>query len=118
MWASPLNFLMTSALKKSIDSPLHRYLATVLKGILNATDDVNTSWRICFIVPMVMHLAASLFIAMGQDLPDGSFKKLAMPRLELCSSVNLLDPQRGPCHCAHLPPWTPWRVTSSRAHYS
>merc|ERR1719258_246518 len=47
-----------------------------MKAILDATDDVNISWRLCFIVPLVLHLLATLFIWRGNDLPDGSYKKL------------------------------------------
>merc|ERR1719502_1668351 len=48
----------------------------IMKGILNATDDVNISWRLCFLIPLAMHFLASAFIACGEDLPDGSYKKL------------------------------------------
>ena len=48
----------------------------IMKALRDATDDINLSWRLCFIVPLVLHLAASLFIARGNDLPDGSYKKL------------------------------------------
>merc|ERR1719502_2158347 len=48
----------------------------IMKGILNSTDDINTSWRLCFLIPLAMHFLASAFIACGEDLPDGSYKKL------------------------------------------
>ena len=38
--------------------------------------DIGTSWRLCMIVPMVMHAAAAFFIYTGRDLPDGSYKQL------------------------------------------
>ena len=42
----------------------------------NQTDDINLSWRLCFILPLCMHFAAALFIWTGRDLPDGSYKDL------------------------------------------
>ena len=48
----------------------------IMKGFLNATGNINTSWRICFIIPIVMHCLASAFIMTGRDLPDGSYKQL------------------------------------------
>merc|ERR1719231_1480595 len=49
----------------------------IIKGMLNATnDDINASWRICFIIPLVMHLVSSIFIMSGRDLPDGSYNEI------------------------------------------
>ena len=38
--------------------------------------NVNTSWRLCFIVPLAMHLLSSAFIFTGYDLPDGNYREL------------------------------------------
>jgi len=48
----------------------------IMDWLLNETDDISTSWRCCFILPLFMHLAAALFIFFGRDLPDGSYKDL------------------------------------------
>jgi len=48
----------------------------IMKSLLRQTDDIDLSWRLCFIVPLVLHLVAALFIWTAQDLPDGSYKKL------------------------------------------
>jgi len=48
----------------------------LMKYLLEKTDDISASWRMCFILPLVMHFAAALFIATGRDLPDGSYKDL------------------------------------------
>jgi len=53
------------------------HMPQIMKGMLNATDqDIDLSWRLCFIIPMVMHILASLFIWTGRDLPDGSYGQL------------------------------------------
>jgi len=49
----------------------------VMLAILGATgNNVNLSWRLCFIVPLVMHILSAAFILTGRDLPDGNFKQL------------------------------------------
>merc|ERR1719238_676754 len=49
----------------------------VMLGILGATgNNVSLSWRLCFIVPLVMHLLSALFVFSGRDLPDGNYRQL------------------------------------------
>ena len=48
----------------------------IFQGFLAATDDENLSWRLCFLVPLVLHIAAGLMALSGRDLPDGNFKEL------------------------------------------
>jgi len=52
----------------------------LMKGLLDANagnpDQISLSWRQCFILPIVMHLASAFFIWTGSDLPDGSYKDL------------------------------------------
>ena len=38
--------------------------------------DIGLSWRLCMIVPAIMHIGSAMFIASGRDLPDGSYKQL------------------------------------------
>ena len=38
--------------------------------------NIGASWRLCILVPIVMHLASAAFIATGRDLPDGSYAQL------------------------------------------
>ena len=38
--------------------------------------NIGASWRLCIIVPIIMHLSAAAFIMTGRDLPDGSYKQL------------------------------------------
>jgi len=40
------------------------------------TDDENTSWRLCYIVPLVLHLLGGLSVLTGRDLPDGNYREL------------------------------------------
>ena len=61
--------------------PLHMQQRTHCRthaaaGFLAATDDENLSWRLCFLVPLVLHIAAGLMALSGRDLPDGNFKEL------------------------------------------
>ena len=41
-----------------------------------ATDNVDLSWRLCFIVPLVLHLASAALVMSGRDLPDGNYGEL------------------------------------------
>ena len=61
--------------------PLHMQQRTHCRthaaaGFLAATDDENLSWRLCFLIPLVLHIAAGLMALSGRDLPDGNFKEL------------------------------------------
>jgi len=48
-------------------------------GFLSATgEDVNLSWRLCYIVPFGFHLLSGLYIMTGRDLPDGNFAELEL----------------------------------------
>jgi NNP family nitrate/nitrite transporter-like MFS transporter len=38
--------------------------------------NIGLSWRLCMIVPFIMHCASAYFISTGRDLPDGSYKEL------------------------------------------
>merc|ERR1719231_391970 len=49
----------------------------VMLGLLNATgNDISRSWRLCFILPLAMHLLSAIYILGGKDLPDGNYKEL------------------------------------------
>jgi len=39
-------------------------------------EKIDWAWRMCFIIPIAMHLLASLFIMTGRDLADGSYSEL------------------------------------------
>ena len=41
-----------------------------------ADNDANLAWRLCYIVPAVLHLIGGLFVLSGRDLPDGNFNEL------------------------------------------
>jgi NNP family nitrate/nitrite transporter-like MFS transporter len=38
--------------------------------------DIGTSWRLCMVVPIIMHLGSTAYILLARDLPDGSYKEL------------------------------------------
>merc|ERR1719183_2353816 len=40
------------------------------------TDDENTSWRLCYLVPLILHLLGGLSVLSGRDLPDGNYREL------------------------------------------
>jgi len=48
----------------------------IFQGFLAATDDENLSWRLCFLVPLTLHLVSGCMALSGRDLPDGNFKEL------------------------------------------
>lgn len=43
---------------------------------LSFTDDDNTAWRLCYLVPLAMHLVGGFAVLSGRDLPDGNYKEL------------------------------------------
>ena len=38
--------------------------------------DISASWRLCFIVPLAMHVLSCIFTITGKDLPDGNYREL------------------------------------------
>jgi len=49
----------------------------VMLALLGATNNnVNLSWRLCFIVPLAFHIVSAACILSGRDLPDGNYKQL------------------------------------------
>jgi len=49
----------------------------IFLGFMAATgEDEDRSWRLCFLVPLGLHLASSALVMTGRDLPDGNFKEL------------------------------------------
>ena len=50
----------------------------IFRGFMAATDDEEKSWRLCFLVPLALHILGGLACLTGRDLPDGNFKELEM----------------------------------------
>merc|ERR1719460_2318194 len=49
----------------------------IYRAFMAATDqNEDVSWRLCFIVPFVLHLLGALFAITGRDLPDGNYAEL------------------------------------------
>merc|ERR1712060_229168 len=49
----------------------------IMLGMLNATDDdEDRAWRLCYIMPLIMHLGAAAYVMSGRDLPDGNYSEL------------------------------------------
>merc|ERR1719298_91897 len=49
----------------------------IYRAFMSATnDDENLSWRLCFIVPLVLHVLGAIAALTGRDLPDGNYKEL------------------------------------------
>jgi NNP family nitrate/nitrite transporter-like MFS transporter len=40
------------------------------------TNSENVAWRLCFIIPLVLHLVGAAAAYTGRDLPDGNYKEL------------------------------------------
>jgi len=52
-------------------------MGQIFVAFMGATgDNEDLSWRLCFIVPLVLHLVGAVFAYSGQDLPDGNFAAL------------------------------------------
>lgn len=51
----------------------------IYSAFMSATnDDEDTSWRLCFLIPLILHLAGAAFAMTGVDLPDGNYGELEM----------------------------------------
>ena len=50
----------------------------IFRGFMSATDDEDQSWRLCFLVPLALHVIGGVMALTGRDLPDGNFKELEM----------------------------------------
>ena len=49
----------------------------VFLGFMSATgNNENVAWRLCFIIPFVLHLLAAALAMSGRDLPDGNYAEL------------------------------------------
>ena len=49
----------------------------IYRGFLSVTNgNEDWAWRLCFIVPFVLHVAAAILALSGRDLPDGNYKDL------------------------------------------
>ena len=48
----------------------------ILAGFINVTKNEDLSWRLCMIVPLVLHILGAIACYTGQDLPDGNYKEL------------------------------------------
>jgi nitrate/nitrite transporter NarK len=48
----------------------------IFRGFMNSTGDENLSWRLCFIVPFLLHVLAAVACHTGRDLPDGNYGEL------------------------------------------
>ena len=38
--------------------------------------NIDLSWRLTFLVPLLMHVVSALICLTGRDLPDGQYKEL------------------------------------------
>mmetsp|Transcript_35808 Transcript_35808/g.114638 ORF Transcript_35808/g.114638 Transcript_35808/m.114638 type:complete len:687 (-) Transcript_35808:281-2341(-) len=43
-----------------------------------ANDEVDRAWRLCYIVPLVLHVVGAAAVFTARDLPDGNYKELEM----------------------------------------
>jgi len=50
------------------------FVFLLFMGFVN--DDESSAWRLCYIVPAVLHLFGGLGCLTARDLPDGNFKEL------------------------------------------
>ena len=49
----------------------------VFLGFMSATgNNENVAWRLCFIIPFVLHLLGAALAMSGRDLPDGNYAEL------------------------------------------
>ena len=52
-------------------------MPAIMGGMLTATgNNVNLSWRVCFAIPLGMHIISAMFVITGRDLPDGNYAEL------------------------------------------
>jgi NNP family nitrate/nitrite transporter-like MFS transporter len=62
----------------------------IFKGFLAATDNEDLSWRLCFLVPLALHIFSGILALSGRDLPDGNFKELEASGAKQKSSSGIV----------------------------
>ena len=62
----------------------------ILAGTGDDKDGTNRAWRLCFLVPLGLHVIAGLFVLTGRDLPDGNFKELETSGAKQKSDVKVV----------------------------
>ena len=63
----------------------------VYRGFMGATgNNMDLSWRLCFIIPLVLHLLGAVFALTGQDLPDGNYKELEVAGVKQKSNAGVV----------------------------
>jgi len=62
----------------------------IFQGFLAATDDEDLSWRLCFLIPLALHIAAGAIALSGRDLPYGNFKELEASGAKQKSSSGIV----------------------------
>jgi len=62
----------------------------IFEGFLAATNNEDLSWRLCFLVPLALHIAAGTMALSGRDLPDGNFKELEASGAKQKSSSGIV----------------------------
>eukprot|EP00965_Chrysotila_dentata_P098982 3273763-Pleurochrysis_carterae.AAC.1 len=81
----------------------------VMLGFLAATDDnVDLSWRLCYVLPLAVQLGAVFVVLSGRDLPDGNFHELEMDGLKKRAiSRIVIHVRRNPSHVRRRAELTP-----------
>jgi NNP family nitrate/nitrite transporter-like MFS transporter len=60
------------------------------RAILSFVDNENIAWRLCFIVPLLLHIFGAIFAMTGRDLPDGNYKELETSGAKQKSSTSVV----------------------------
>ena len=55
---------------------------------MSPAKSVETSWRLCFLIPILLHILATLLVSTGKDLPDGSYTQLENMGIKQKSSAQ------------------------------
>merc|ERR1719408_1110979 len=62
-------------------------------GLANATAagwGKDRAWRLCFLVPLAMHIIGGLGVLTGRDLPDGNIKELEASGVKQKSKTSVV----------------------------
>merc|ERR1719502_2464869 len=62
-------------------------------GLANATaaaERKDRAWRLCFLVPLAMHIIGGLGVLTGRDLPDGNIKELEASGVKQKSKTSVV----------------------------
>ena len=65
-------------------------MPVIYRAFMGVTNNENIAWRLCFIVPFVLHILGAIACLTGRDLPDGNYGELEKQGSKQKSSASVV----------------------------